>query len=114
MSLEMIQSICSSLPQVTESIQWGEHLVFKVGGKIFCIAGTTEPVSASFKVTEENFAELTERDGIIQAPYSAKRQWAQVEEPRYLTKAEWKHYLEKSYQLVVAKLTKKLRAELGL
>ena len=114
MSLEMIQSYCSALPHVTQTIQWGDHLVFKVAGKIFCIAGTVEPASASFKVTEEDFETLTEREGIKQAPYSAKRQWAQVDEPRFLSKAEWKHYLEKSYQLVVAKLTKKLRTELGL
>ncbi|WP_207632870.1 MmcQ/YjbR family DNA-binding protein [Foetidibacter luteolus] len=113
MSLETIQSYCNSLPQVTETVQWGEHLVFKVGGKIFCILGTAAPISASFKVTEEDFAELTERDGIGQAPYSAKRQWAAAK-LQYMSKAEWQHYLKKSYDLVVAKLTKKLRTELGL
>ncbi|MEX6687440.1 MmcQ/YjbR family DNA-binding protein [Danxiaibacter flavus] len=114
MTLEALRSYCISLPHVTETVQWGDHLVFKVGEKVFCIASGEDPLTASFKVEEETFFELTERNSIVQAPYLAKKQWVLVEKPGALKVDEWKSYIYNSYKLVVAKLTKKLQKELGL
>ena len=36
--LEWLRRYCLSFPYATETIQWGEHLVFKVAGKVFAIA----------------------------------------------------------------------------
>jgi predicted DNA-binding protein (MmcQ/YjbR family) len=45
MTLQQIRDVCMSLPKVTEQIQGGKDLVFKVGGKMFCVC-CTEPVTA--------------------------------------------------------------------
>ena len=58
----------------------GRALVFKIGGKIFAILAL-EPAKIwlSFKCDPEQFAELVERPGIIQAPYFARNQWVALE-----------------------------------
>lgn len=81
---------------------------------MFCIMSGEDPVSASLKVEEETFFELTERNNIVQAPYLAKKQWVLVEKPGVLKADEWKFYIHNSYRLIAAKLTKKLQKELGL
>jgi predicted DNA-binding protein (MmcQ/YjbR family) len=55
---------------------WADDLTFKVGGKMFAHA-VLVPASVwlSFKASPENFAELTERPGVIPAPYLARAQW---------------------------------------
>ena len=114
MSVEAVRRFCMSLPHSTEQVQWGEHLVFKVGGKIYTILAL-EPSKhlMSFKVDPEAFAELTENEGIVQAPYCAKGQWVALEPVHPLTSAELQLLLRRSYDLVFAKLTKKLQAELS-
>jgi predicted DNA-binding protein (MmcQ/YjbR family) len=67
------------------------------------------PVWLSFKATPENFAELTERAGIIPAPYLARAQWVALETRDALPIDELTALLHESYDLVVAKLSKKTR-----
>ena len=114
MNIESVRRFCLSLPHSTEQVQWGEHLVFKVGGKIYTILAL-EPAKhlMSFKVDPETFAELTENEGIVQAPYCAKGQWVALEPVHPLTLTELQRLLRHSYDLVFAKLTKKLQAELS-
>jgi len=58
----------------------GADLVFKIGGKMFAVAALEPgPVSMSFKCSPEDFAELTERPGVIPAPYLARAQWVALE-----------------------------------
>jgi predicted DNA-binding protein (MmcQ/YjbR family) len=66
----------------------------------------------SFKCTPEDFAELTERPGVIPAPYMARAQWVALESQEALPAAEIKKLLKKSYDLVLAKLPKKTQAAL--
>jgi hypothetical protein len=37
MTNESIRDHCLGLPHVTEVVQWEQHLLFKVGGKMFAI-----------------------------------------------------------------------------
>jgi predicted DNA-binding protein (MmcQ/YjbR family) len=115
MDLETIRSYCISLPHVTEDIQWDHDLLFRVGGKIF--AGVelahASPNRLSFKCTPEKYAELIERDGIIPAPYVAKYHWVAVERMEALSGAEIKDLIRGSYDLVYAKLPKRLKLQLG-
>jgi predicted DNA-binding protein (MmcQ/YjbR family) len=67
----------------------------------------------SFKTTPEKFAELTERDGIIPAPYVARYHWVAVERADAIDNAELKELIANSYQLVFDKLPKKIRTELS-
>ena len=114
MNQETIRAFCKKLPHVTETIQWGHDLVFKVGGKMFCVMAT-EPVSVpiSFKASRENYVALQEIDGIIPAPYMARAQWVALKRLNALADAEFKALLREAHSLVFASLTKKLQTELS-
>ena len=66
----------------------------------------------SFKCSAENFAELTERTGIIPAPYMARAQWVALETKDALQKEELAVLLRESFDLVFAKLPRKTREAL--
>lgn len=105
----------TGLPAVKINAQWGAQ-VAKVGGKAFCLLGDGPDGGAGsivFKVSEIAFDGLVEIDGIGQAAYFAKRQWVSVA-PGALEPDLLDGYIRQSYALVTAKLTRKLRAELGL
>ena len=115
MTTEDIQQLCRSLPAVTEDIKWEHDLVFSVGGKMFCVVGLDQsPVSASFKVTEEEFDEMSSRPGFKPAPYVAKYKWVWIEDIKNMKKTEWKKYINQSYELVKDKLPVKLKKQLGI
>jgi len=103
------------LPGVTEDIKLGEHLCFNVGGKSFVFTSPDRvPVSASFKVPDEDFEEITTREGIIPQPYIARYKWVLVDDINRLSKKEWEFYLKQSYTLIAAKLPAKIKKQLGL
>ena len=74
MNFERVREYCLSLPHATEEVLWQKDLVFKIGGKMFAAIGLDAgPASQfSFKCTPEEFAELTELEGVIPAPYAAR------------------------------------------
>ena len=113
MTTDSVREFCISLPHTTEQIQWGNHLVLKVGGKMFAVV-SLEPseVWMSFKSTAEEFAELTERPNIIPAPYLARNHWVGLETREALTHWELRDCLRRSYELVFEKLPKKERGRL--
>jgi predicted DNA-binding protein (MmcQ/YjbR family) len=110
MDIEWLRKVCLSLPHTTEQIQWGNDLLFKVHGKMFAITPLEPaPVCLTFKCTDEAFAELTERPNLIPAPYLARAKWAALEKRDAIARAELAELLRTSYELVLAKLPKKLR-----
>jgi predicted DNA-binding protein (MmcQ/YjbR family) len=112
--IEEIQDICRKMPGVTEDIKWGHDLVFSVGGKMFCVVGLDEsPTSASFKVTDDEFEEMSNRPHFKPAPYVAKYKWVLIEDITKMKKTDWKKYLAQSYELVKEKLPAKLKKQLG-
>jgi predicted DNA-binding protein (MmcQ/YjbR family) len=112
-NIDWIRRYCLSLPHTTETVQWGDNLVFKVGGKMYAIA-ELEPGDhwLAFKCSAENFADLCERGGIVPAPYLARAQWLAVETEDALTSAEIKRLVREAYELIYAKLPQKARAAL--
>lgn len=88
--------------------------MFTVGSKMFCVTSFEEPFKASFKVPDDLFEELCNRDGFVPAPYMARAKWVMVSNTAGLTKSEWERFVRKSHELVRAKLTKKQIRELGL
>jgi predicted DNA-binding protein (MmcQ/YjbR family) len=110
MDVEWLRKTCLAFPGVTEQIQWGNDLLFKVGGKMFAVAPLEPaPVCLSFKASPENFAELTERMDIIPAPYLARAQWVALQTRDTLPPDELASLLRQSYDMVFAKLPKKAR-----
>jgi predicted DNA-binding protein (MmcQ/YjbR family) len=66
-----------------------------------------------FKCDDEDFDELTERDGIIPAPYAARFGWVSIRRRGALKGAEAKRLIRKSYDLVFAKLPKRVQREIA-
>jgi predicted DNA-binding protein (MmcQ/YjbR family) len=98
------------MPHATESVQWGDNLVFKIGGKIFAIV-RLEPgnVWLSCKCAPEVFSELIERPNIVPAPYLGRNHWVALETEDALSAVETERLIRSSYELVIAKLPKKIR-----
>jgi predicted DNA-binding protein (MmcQ/YjbR family) len=113
MNIDQLRDVCLAFPSATEQIQWGDDLLFKVAGKMFAVTPLVPaPVWLSLKTSLEDFAELTERPGIIPAPYLARAKWIAIESPNVLPASEVASLLRASYDLVVAKLPRKVRASL--
>lgn len=113
MDIDSLREYCLAFSHVTENVQWGHDLCFKVDGKLFAVAPLeVAPLSLSFKCSPETFAELCERDGVRPAPYMARAQWVAIEQLNTLPDAELRDLLAESYRLVWERLTKKRRAEL--
>jgi predicted DNA-binding protein (MmcQ/YjbR family) len=110
MTLDRLREICAALPGVTEDVKWGHDLCFCVGGKMFAAANLEPPHQLGFKCTPEDFAELTEREGIIPAPYLARAMWVQESELGVaLERQELTSLMRSAYDLVVAKLPRSKR-----
>jgi len=111
MDVEWLRKTCLAFPGATEQLQWGNDLLFKVGGKMFAVMPLEPaPVCLSFKASPEDFAELTERVDIIPAPYLARAQWVALQTRGALPLDELARLLRQSYDMVFAKLPKKARA----
>ena len=107
MDIDAIRRFCLRLPHVTENVQWGYDLVFKVDGKMFLVTPLEPaPVRMSFKVNPENFVLLCERPGVRPAPYMARAQWIALEQLNTLPDSELRELIAESYRLVFAKLPK--------
>lgn len=114
MNLESVRQFCLALPHTTEEVQWENHLLLKVGGKMFAILAL-EPGDAvmSLKTTPERYAELVEIEGIEPCSHRMwKYQWLTVERYNVLRDDELRELLRLSYDLVYAGLTNKARAQL--
>ncbi|MCG2585274.1 MmcQ/YjbR family DNA-binding protein [Massilia sp. TS11] len=111
MKREQALAVCRALPGATEDIKWQDQLVFSVGGKMFALASLqAQAQSMSFKVEQARFLELSDRPGIVPAPYLARAHWVQVQDLRRLPAAEGEALLRRAWELVFAKLTLKAQA----
>src|SRR5690242_648131 len=114
MDAEWLRKLCLSFPGTTEQIQWGYDLLFKVGGKMYAVTPLEPaPVCLSFKASPEKFAELTERQNIIPAPYLARAQWVALQTRDALGHEELAGLLRESYEMILAKLPKKMRESIA-
>lgn len=110
MDAEWLRKLCLSFPGTTEQIQWGYDLLFKVGGKMFAVTPLEPaPVCLSFKASPEKFAELTERQNIIPAPYLARAQWVALQTRDAVAHDELAELLRESYEMILAKLPKRMQ-----
>ena len=111
MNVEFVREFCLSFPQAKESLQWGETLCFKVGGKIFVMLSLDAvPPHLSLKTTPQRFAELTEQEGIVPARYVGRYKWVTLERLDVLRLGELKNLIEASYAMVAKKLPLRKRA----
>ncbi|MDF1767525.1 MmcQ/YjbR family DNA-binding protein [Maricaulis sp.] len=118
MDRDRFNQFCSGLVATSHVVQWGGADVWKVGSKVFAVAGWSDSDHAgiSFKVTPLSFEILKEQDGLRPAPYLASRgmTWIQSFEPGVLTDDDLQAYLERSHAIIASGLSKKKQRELGL
>lgn len=117
MTRDEFNGFCAGLKATSHVVQWGNADVWKVGGKVFAICGWHQGGDAfTFKATDLAFEVLGGEPGIRPAPYLASRgmKWLQVYEDRGMSDASLREHIVTSYDLVVAGMTRKKRAELGV
>jgi predicted DNA-binding protein (MmcQ/YjbR family) len=114
MTLEQVRRYCMALPHTTETVQWENDLVFKIGGKMYAVAAL-EPGDhwLSFKCGPGDFTDLIERPDVVPAPYLARAQWVALQSKDAASAAELKELLSRAYATVKSKLSKKAQAALG-
>ena len=117
MTRDDINAYCAGFKASTHVVQWGNADVWKVGGKVFAICGWNNGADAvTFKASDIAYEVLQDQPGIRPAPYLASRgmKWLQVYGDPGLNDTELREHIAMSYDMVVAKLTRKARARLGL
>lgn len=118
MTLDEYNAFCASLPHTTHVVQWGGADVWKVGGKVFAIAGWSDRAVpyVTFKCSDIAYEILREQPGLRPAPYLASRgmKWIQRQTEETMDDTALKDYLRESHRIVAAGLPKRLRQQLGL
>ena len=102
-----------TLPRATLVRQWRDDSVAKIGGKVFALLDR-DPGEVWLKVSPMAYELLTELPGIRPAPYFARAGWVAISAASPLTGEEVEAYVREAHRIVAGKLTRKLRAELGL
>lgn len=113
MRREGFEAFALSLPAATLVRQWRDDSVAKVGGKIFALLDR-DPGEVWLKVSPMAYELLTELDGVRPAPYFARASWVAISIESPLNEDEIKAYIAEAHRLIAGKLSRKLRAELGL
>jgi predicted DNA-binding protein (MmcQ/YjbR family) len=114
MNLDSLRAHCLSFPNAAEKVQWEDHLLFTIGGKMFVITSFEPgPFVVTLKPDPEHRLELLEIEGVEPAPYLAKAGWISIRQWDSLRDAEWRELVAESYRMVLAKLPKKLQAKLA-
>lgn len=116
MTPSQIDRFCASLPAATRTVQWEGVIVFKVGGRMFCLIAPPDRTMARicFKCPDEHYEALSRSDGFRPAPYLARAKWVALDDPGILTPAETRAYIRRAHAVIAAALPKRKRAELGL
>jgi predicted DNA-binding protein (MmcQ/YjbR family) len=121
MDAERLRAWLLTLPDVAETMQWGDNLVYwigdkSIGGRMFALASLSPDHGAvlSFAAGQEGFAELVERDGVFPAPYLARAHWVAVERWDTLPQRELQSLLARARQIVYEKLPLRTRDVLAM
>jgi len=110
-----------SLPHVSETVNWGHHLVYwagdrEIGGKMFAstdLDGSGVGV-LSFHCGAERFHELLEIDGMRPTPYSAKHFWVTMERWDVLRPGQIEEELKLAHALIFERLPKRTKTILAM
>lgn len=113
---EEVREVALALPYVTEEMPFGpDHLVYKVGGKMFLLLSLDEPhMAMNVKCDPDRAIELRMRYEAVQPGYHMnKTHWNTIRGDKDMDKKSVIAEIHLSYQLVYDKLPKKLKAELS-
>jgi len=110
-----LKALSRDWPGVASAVKWDDDLVFTVSGKMFAVYCLHGPHRGriSFKVDAERFLELTDQPGIVPAAYMARAFWVSIAEPDRFARAKIGEFVQRSYALVRAGLSKRQQAGLA-
>ena len=121
MDNERIREICMTLPNVSETVNWGHHLVYwvgdrDIGGKMFAMTDLDGSGTGVlwFHCGAERFHELLENEGIMASPYLAKAGWVTVERWDALRPRQIEEELRRAHALIFEKLPKRTKTVLAM
>ena len=117
MHVESIRNYCLLKPAVSEGFPFDETtLVFKVAGKMFALFRLEQqPIEINLKCDPEKALSLREEyNGVKPGYHMSKKHWNTITIDGELSKIMVNALIDHSYELVVSKLTKKLRMEFDL
>jgi predicted DNA-binding protein (MmcQ/YjbR family) len=111
---ELFRRHCISKKGVTEEFPFGENiLVYKVMGKMFALADLEDFTSINLKVDPEIGIELRERYTSVQEAYHMnKKHWITVLVDGKIPDRLIRQWIDNSYDLVKAGLSKSIRMKL--
>ncbi|MEG1039365.1 MAG: MmcQ/YjbR family DNA-binding protein [Pseudomonas sp.] len=112
MSEAQVAAYCLSLPGAREDYKWGGVRVFSIAGnKMFAVLDLAG-AGLSFKVDSDLFLGYADRPGVRPAPYLARAHWISMTPPYPMAGVELRELLQRSHQLVVKRLPKRLQPAL--
>jgi predicted DNA-binding protein (MmcQ/YjbR family) len=117
MDAAAFRKYCLKKPGTTEDSPFGpEHIVFKVGGKMFALLAFEEvPPTANLKCDPDRALELRDRYEEVQPGYHMnKKHWNTVVLTGSVPDAEIRQMIDHSYELVVNSLPRKTREALAV
>jgi predicted DNA-binding protein (MmcQ/YjbR family) len=114
LNIESFRTFCLSKKGVTEEFPFDENtLVFKVMGKMFALTDLNSFESINLKCDPEIGVQLRERYASVLPGYHMnKKHWITVLMDNSIPDKIIKQWIENSYQLVAASLTKSLKLDL--
>ena len=114
MNIEEYRDYCLKLSGVTEEFPFDEKtLVFKVMGKMFALTDVDEFASVNLKCDPERAVQLRENySGINGGYHMNKKHWNTVQTDGSVEDELFYELIKHSYDLVVAKLPRKIRETL--
>lgn len=115
MNIETLREYCLTRPGAEESFPFGDDtLVFKVGGKIFLLAGINTGDRFNAKCDPERAVELREQfSEVLPGFHMNKKHWNTVLMTGSLTENQLREIIDHSYTLVVKSLPKKVQEEIA-
>lgn len=106
---DTVNALCAGLPGAEHSDPWGGgHDAWKVGGKLFAVQGVNPGLSV--KCADIETAQMLIDAGVAQKAAYFHRSWVFL--PEATDPDEARHRVETSYDIVRAKLPKKIRSAL--
>ncbi len=114
MNIENIREYCLSKRATTEGFPFNDStLAFKVAGKIFALANLdTHPLKINLKCDPEKAIDLREHFKSVRPGYHMnKKHWNTLKINGEISREILINLIDHSYNLVIAKLSKKIREE---
>ncbi|MBX9852979.1 MAG: MmcQ/YjbR family DNA-binding protein [Cytophagaceae bacterium] len=112
MNIEQLRNYCLKKKGVEEGFPFDENtLVFKVMGKMFALTDVDEFDGVNLKCDPEEAVQLREKYDAVQPGYHmSKKHWNTIIMDGSVSDKLIYEWVDKSYDLVVSKLTKKEKA----